>query len=377
MAYELSELLTPERITEVSTEYGFRPDITEQFLMDYLVHQRVTGELDCVTKGGMCMPFYQPDGRLRRLSVDVDLATNLPLESVDSAVRLAEDLSNVARVERHIPSRHYILKNNLVTYNVRYRSYSGLERRVKVDFLYSLDLDYGTRIIPAGTYVMGFRIPHEMRVLMRSALMADKVGTLAVGTIGLDVSRVSEIAKQVFDVGVLLDGATVDDITEFFAEFPHMVKAERLIHGKPEIEARTVVDSIGTALGLMWVVTGEMRLSVDAKKGYHDFNSGYISKGVRYQKTDHHVNILSIGVLNRLLGQVLDGRDGGEAAAQMHQILADVDGVSDYRQVQGMYGPTVCESTGISEKHLKRMSARLSCLLCAHATLATNRGSWE
>ena len=37
MAYELSELLTPERIVGISTEHGFRPDITEQFLMDYTI----------------------------------------------------------------------------------------------------------------------------------------------------------------------------------------------------------------------------------------------------------------------------------------------------------------------------------------------------
>ena len=59
MAYELSELLTPERIAEISTGHGFRPDITEQFLMDYLVHQLVTEGLECMTKGGICMPFYQ------------------------------------------------------------------------------------------------------------------------------------------------------------------------------------------------------------------------------------------------------------------------------------------------------------------------------
>ena len=375
MAYELSELLTPERIAEISTEHGFRPDITEQFLMDYLVHQRVTGGLECITKGGICMPFYQPDGTLRRLSVDVDLATKLPLDSVDSAVRLAGDLPNVARVERHIPSRQAVPKNNLVTYNVRYRSCFGPERRVKVDFLHGLDLDYGTRIVPAGTAVMGFGMPHEMRMLTRSALMADKVGTLAAGTIGLGVSRVNEIAKQVFDVGVLLDGATVGDITGFFAEFPRMMEVERAIHGKPELEARTVVDSIGTALSRMQAVTGEMRFSGDAKKGYDDFNSEYISDRVRYQKIDHHANILSIKVLNRLTGQVLDGRDGGEAAARMRQILADVDGASDYQHVQEMYGPTVREATGIPEKYLKRMSARLSCLLCAHATLVADRGS--
>ena len=166
------------------------------------------------------MPFYQPGGTLRRLSVDVDLATDLPAESVGSAVRLAEDLPNVASVERHTPSRLAVPKNNLVTYVVRYRSCLGPDRRVKVDVLHGLGLDYGTRIVPAGTEVMGFEMPHEMRVLTRSALMADKVGTLAAGTIGLDVSRVNEIAKQVFDVGILLDGATVGDIAGFFAEFP-------------------------------------------------------------------------------------------------------------------------------------------------------------
>lgn len=369
MAYELSELLTPERISEISTEHGFRPDITEQFLMDYLVHQRVTEGLECITKGGMCMPFYQPDGTLRRLSVDVDLATNLPADSVDSAVRLAGDLPNVVSVKRHTPSRRAVPKNNLVTYNVRYMSCLGLEQRVKVDFLHSLDLDYGTRTVPAGTEIMGFGMPHKIRMLTRSALMADKVGTLAAGTIGLDVSRVSEIAKQVFDVGVLLDGATVGDIAGFFAEFPHMLEAERVIHGKPELEARTVVDSIGTALSQMHGVTGEMRFSGDAKKGYDDFNSEYISNRVRYQKINHHADILSIKVLNRLTGKVLDGRDGEEAAARMRQILANVGGVSDYPHVQEMYGPTVREATGISEKYLKRMNARLSCLLCAYAAL--------
>ena len=375
MAYEPSELLTSERIAEISTERGFRPDITEQFLMDYLVHQRVTGGLECITKGGMCMPFYQPDGELQRLSIDVDLATNLPAGSIGSAVRLAGGLPNVASVERHTPSRQAVPKNNLVTYNVRYRSCFGPERRVKVDFLYGLDLDYGTRTVPAGTEIMGFGTPHEMRILARSALMADKVGTLAVGTIGLDASRPGEIAKQVFDVGILLDGATVGDIAGFFAEFPRMLEAEKAIHGKPELVARTVVDSIGTALSQMQTVTGEVRFSGRTKRGYEDFKSAYISNRVRYQKIDHHTNILYIMVLNRLMGQVLEGRDGEEAAAQMRQILADVDGVSDYQHVRELYEPMVRKATGIPERYMERMSARLSCLLCAHAALVTDRES--
>lgn len=375
MAYELSELITSEKIAEISAKHGFRPDTTEKFLMDYLVHQRVTEGLDCITKGGMCMPFYQPDGTLQRLSVDVDLATQLSADSVDSAAKLAEDLPRVARVVKHNPSRRVVPKNNLVTYDVRYESSIKLERYVKIDFLYGLDLDYGTRTVPARTEVMGIVIPHEMRILTRGSLMADKVGTLAAGTIGLGPSRLSETAKQVFDVGTLLDGATVDDITGFFAEFPRMLEAERVIHGTPELAAWTVVDSIGAALSRMQTVTGEVRFLGNAKKGYNDFRSSYISERARYQTIDHHANILSIAVLNSLLGQVLDGGDGEGAAAQMRQILDDAGGVSKYEHVRDLYGPTVREATRIPEKHLKRMSARLSCLLCALAALETGRGS--
>ena len=338
--------------------------------MDYLVHQSITEGLECMTKGGMCMPFYYKDGELRRLSVDVDLATKLPLGSVDSAVRLARNLSHVVSVDRHTPSLA-VLKNNLVTYNVRYMSCFGQERRVKVDFLYDLDLDYSTRTVPAGTKIMGFGIPHGMRILTRSALMADKVGTLAANTIGLDASRPGEIAKQVFDVAVLLDGATVGDITGFFAEFPRMLEAEKTIHGNTDLVARTVVDSIETALSHMQTVTGQVRFSGEAKKGYNDFKSAYISRGVQYQKIAHHANIRSIMVLNQLLGQVLDGRNDKEAAIQMYQILADVDGVSNYRHVQDLYEPTVRKATGIPERYLERMSAKISCLLCAHAALVS------
>ena len=59
---DILRMITLEGITAISDEYGFRPDVTEQFLMDYVVHQRVTGGVRCVTKGGMCMPFYQAGG---------------------------------------------------------------------------------------------------------------------------------------------------------------------------------------------------------------------------------------------------------------------------------------------------------------------------
>lgn len=370
MGYDLLELITPEWITKISKERGFRSDILEHFLMDYLVHQRVTEGIKCVTKGGMCMPFYQSSGMLQRLSVDIDLATRLPSGSVDSAVKLVDNMPNVIDTKIHHPSPRAAPKNNLITYDVRYKSCIGPVSRVKVDFLYGLDVDYGTRTVPAGEEIIGFETPHEMEILTRSALMADKVGTLAMGTIGMDARRVSEIAKQVFDVGVLLGGAAVDDIAGFFTEFSNMLAAEKIIHNKPELGARDVVASIEMALDQMQIVAGDLRFAGTAKRGYEDFNSAYISKETLYQRTDHHANILSIRMLNRLMEQVLDGRDGGAAAAYMHRVLADVGGVSDYQHVRELYGTPVREAIGTSERHLERMDVRLSCLLCAHAALA-------
>ena len=240
---------------------------------------------------------------------------------------------------------------------------------VKVDFLYGLDFDYETSTVPAGAEIIGFEIPHEMEILTRSALMADKIGTLAMGTIGVEEHRVGEVAKQVFDVGILLSGATVEDISGFFAEFANMLTAEKTIHSKPELGARAVVDSIGAALARMQDMAGDIRFTGAGKKNYEDFRSAYISQEVPYYRNDHHANILSLRVLNRLMGQVLDGRDGKAAATDMAKILADAGSVSDYHHVRELYGRPVREATGMREKRLERMDARLSCLLCAHAAL--------
>lgn len=342
--------------------------------MDYLIHQRVAEGIECVAKGGMCMPFYMDNGTLQRLSVDVDLSTKLPADRVESAVRLTTRIPNVVRFKKHTPSSQTVLKNNLVRYDVFFRSHQNLEQKVKVEVLYGLDYGYGTRIIPAGTKIVEFEIPHQMKILARGALMADKLGALAIGTVGLEKSRVGDIAKQVFDIGVLLRGATSKDFVEFFDAFHNMVAAQKTITGKPEIVVDSIVDSIGTALDKMLVLRGVVNFTSRARNGYQDFNSEYISKVVSYGRIDHHADILSVMVLNRLLRQVLGGKDGRAATAEIHRILANATSVQDYQSVRELYDPPERRATGISEINLERMDARVSCLLCANAALATEQG---
>lgn len=368
------ELVAAERINGIAEEYSFTPAIVELFLMDHLVHQRVTEKIECVTKGGMCMPLYCPNGDLQRLSVDVDLATKATADNVESAVKRADSLSNVIKVEKHIPQLA-TPKSNLVTYKVRYKSCFNQTRTVKVDFLYGLNLDYDTRTVPAGKTIGWFETTHEMNVLTRSALMADKFGTFATGTIGLNASRVSEIEKQVFDMGVLLSGSTVGDVVGFFTEFDHMLENEKTINDKPMLTAQDVVDSAKKTLKQMLNVSGDVRFGGESKKGYDDFKSQYISKNNPYQKSDRHANVLLAKVLSRLTEQVLNGKDDDAAAAEMYRIVADVGNLHDYNDVRELYGQSARSATGISERHLGRMDARHAFLLCAHAAMAPGQGA--
>ena len=369
MSAELSDLITGQKISEIADRYGFQDKVMEKFLMDYLVHQYVTDAIECVTKGGMCMAFYPTGDTLQRLSVDIDLATKLPASSVESAMKHVAGMPNAIRVQKHSPSKQAVPKNNLVTYYVYYKSDLSPEGRIKIDFLYGLDFDYSIRTIPAGRAIIEFKTPHEIRILTRSALLADKLGTLAEGTIGLEAEKRGDIAKQIFDVGCLISGASSADITGFFVEFQKILEKEKAINSKLDISARDVTASIQTALDGMLNVKNQVKFTSDARKGYLDFKSTHISRKTRYEVTDHHANILVIRILNHLVGEVLDGKSGEDAAAEMYEILQNAGNVSTYEDVQALYGSSTRNATGSSESGLGRMSARSSCLICAYAAL--------
>jgi len=269
------------------------------------------------------MPFYQPDNTLRRLSVDVDLSTMASLDCIDAVMMGAKVIPNVTDILQYHP-RQARPKKNLITYSVHYRSCFGQERAIKVDILHGLDIGYDTSTVPTGTHIMAFKIPYTMNILSRGALMADKMGALAVGTVGLDGSRVGEITKQVFDVGSLLSGATVENMMAFFTEFFNMIKIEKIINDNPRLDARNVTNSVQSVLHQLVNVSNTVQLTPYGKKGYLDFKSTYVSKMIPYERIDHYVSILSVLMLSYVLAYVIEGEDVNNAARWMYRTLADV-----------------------------------------------------
>jgi len=76
-------------------------------------------------------------------------------------------------------------------------------------------------------------------------------------------------------------------------------------------------------------------------------------------------------MLSYVLAYVIEGEDVNNAARWMYRTLADVQRVSKYQDVCGLYGKAERKVSGIAENQLGRMNARVSYLLCAQACLKT------
>lgn len=69
-----SALLTVENISSIAERFGFADKASvEKFIMDFEVHSHIAQQADCITRGGLCMPFHLPTTEAGRLSIDIDL----------------------------------------------------------------------------------------------------------------------------------------------------------------------------------------------------------------------------------------------------------------------------------------------------------------
>ena len=68
------DMLQEESIVKLGRRYGFANALyIEKFIMCFEAHRRIVQEMECVVRGGLCMPFHQPDFEVRRMSIDVDI----------------------------------------------------------------------------------------------------------------------------------------------------------------------------------------------------------------------------------------------------------------------------------------------------------------
>lgn len=116
-------MLQEESVSNLAEKYGFADhSYVEKFIMCFEVHRRIAQEMECVVRGGLCMPFHQPGFEVRRMSIDVDIMSPRTVPEVDRAIgRIGGD---GLTCHKYLPTSPYPI-DNLASYTVTFPSCLG------------------------------------------------------------------------------------------------------------------------------------------------------------------------------------------------------------------------------------------------------------
>lgn len=179
--------------------------------------------IDFIFKGGTSLLLLLSEPR--RLSIDVDILTNIPKEDLESKLNsILKDTSFIEwiedpRTETKVPKKHYKFFFNSVV-NQTIRSY------VLLDVLFQ-DNPYpntGSRIVESRFFTTNSKT--ELIIPSINSILGDKLTAFAANTTGIPLGdgKEMQLIKQLFDVGELFNFST--DIKEVETSFNNFVEIE-------------------------------------------------------------------------------------------------------------------------------------------------------
>lgn len=326
-------MLQEESISNLAKKYGFADhSYVEKFIMCFEAHRRIAQEMECVVRGGLCMPFHQPGFEVRRMSIDVDIMSPRTVPEADRAIgRIGGD---GLTCHKRSPTSPYPI-DNLASYTVTFPSCLGGDSSIKIDAFCGADLDLASKRIPAGSRILDFDILQDMTILSRGSLLADKSTTMALGTIGLKPTKQTEIAKQLYDMAVLLRPAGRDDLEAAYDAYTKMTgfKVASFRRDPPYAIPEIASDAAKSIRGLLRFDTA-VTVTEEQDRRYNDFRGSYLSRTRVYRKTEHVTDVLLACLftlsLRRYSAPVASGHDDGNDDGN--------DGPRRTREADFMYG---------------------------------------
>ena len=351
--------MTEENISSIAKRYGFTDKLpVEKFIIDFEMHSHITQQTDCITRGGMCMPFYLPTTEARRLSIDIDLLTPRTVGEIRHVMRRINDAVTNVRCDELIPKNPYPL-DNLISYKVYYNSCLGGTQFVKVDFLCDVNIRLSSHLVKSGFTLFGFDTICDMRILSKGSLLGDKITTMALGTIGLKQTRQTEVAKQIYDLGLLLKMATKSDIQVAFDTFKDMTgfKVSHFDHD-PRYEISDVSNSIAESISGFLNLRNAVSITSIQDKRYYGFQSTYLAKKSPYKKTEHVTDVLLVCLFNQHLRRYLDGEiTKTHAADSLYGVLEHVKKIKksskgQAQQMRALYMQSIPDSAAFNKRIL-------------------------
>jgi hypothetical protein len=208
----------PDKLTEAALrtqakELGCNQDILERCTYALILLGRLAESgLPFVFKGGTSLLLHLPE--VRRLSIDIDIVCGEDREVVDAVVQQIGRQLPFTRFEpddrqhRDLPHRRH--------FKFFYRSAVGarLEVPVLLDVVEENRKPYQLVTRPIQTSFLKPEKELLVQLPTVESLLGDKLTAFAPGTVGIPLRKANgqpgdlmQVAKQVFDVGVLFDAA--------------------------------------------------------------------------------------------------------------------------------------------------------------------------
>lgn len=298
---------------ETSKKYGFPADpLVEKFIMCFEIHKHITQEIQCTTRGGMCMPFHQYGFEVRRMSKDIDLISNNSVDEFELVMDSVDSNVDELRCERVVPLNPYPIEN-LVSYKVTYDSCLGRQGHVKVDAFCGANISVDTQRISPGSRILDFETRQGMTILSRGALIADKVTSLAIGTVGIKADRLTEIVKQIYDIAMLLRQASAEDLVIAYDTYQRLTRFKvSCFRRNPPYTVFDVSASMVQSLDGFIPLDSNALVAPDMLNGYNGFRGSYLTNLRPYEKSNYITDVLLVTLFARSLQRYLSSKSSGE-----------------------------------------------------------------
>lgn len=203
---------TEEHIGIESKYFGIKnKSILERHIWIYELHSHIQKKLDgnCILKGGACAQLYLPLN-FQRCTEDLDLYTDLnPIKLKNKMNSLAKDfnISNIqVKIYEYIPKSvrdhgktmpitTIIMELPLIFRSDKKKRTTG----IKIDFLHIDTKSIEKNIIYNGE-VLGLRLNYEPVSMPLYSIIASKLLTFGVNTIGVESFKKDKLFKNLYDV---------------------------------------------------------------------------------------------------------------------------------------------------------------------------------
>lgn len=203
---------TEEHIGIESKYFGIKnKSILERHIWIYELHSQIQKKLDgnCILKGGACAQLYLPLN-FQRCTEDLDLYTDLnPIKLKNKMNSLAKDfnISNIqVKIYEYIPKSvrdhgktmpitTIIMELPLIFRSDKKKRTTG----IKIDFLHIDTKSIEKNIIYNGE-VLGLRLNYEPVSMPLYSIIASKLLTFGVNTIGVESFKKDKLFKNLYDV---------------------------------------------------------------------------------------------------------------------------------------------------------------------------------